>query len=276
MEMAMPEGVRELIAAARKGDRTTVRRLIRNGLDPNSRDGRGLTALMWAAQEGHPSLATILLKAGAEPNARDRQGQTALHHAALGKHRAVIRTLAAAGADLNAKDATDCTAFEAACLAGDYQTANELSNLGAKGSPPDPGILSIAREKASNYLPVHEAIDLLALRLDELPEHNPWGKRGHLQIVFQTTGSRAKPKRHGIQKKTFSKPKRVLIALVHVPKSLMNKRPVEFLLHSIIEAVDLAEPIFKRARIDFPAAAIREYLEAIGLMKNWEFPDFRS
>jgi Ankyrin repeats (3 copies) len=273
----MPSISRELITAVRKGDRAAARRLIRNGSDPNSRDAEGLTALMWAAREGHPSLANILLKAGVDPNARDRQGQTAVHHAVIGRHRAVIRALASAGADLNAKDADDCTAFELASLAEDYKTAKELSNLGAKGSPPDPGVLSIGNEsKGSNYRPIHEAIDLLSLRLDELPEHNPWGTRGHLYVIFQTTGSTVRRGRHGIQKKTFSKQKRVLITQVRVPKSLTNKRPVEFLLHSIHEAIDLAEPIFKRARIDFPAAAIREYLQAIGLMKNWEFPDFRN
>jgi hypothetical protein len=273
----MPSGPSELIAAARKGDRATVRRLIRNGSDPNFSDAAGLTALMWAAREGHPSLAAALLKAGADPNARDRRRQTALHHAAAGKHQAVIRALASAGANLNAKDGYDCTAFEVASLAGDYQTAKELSNLGAKGSPPDPGILSIGKEsRGRDYLPIHEAIDLLSLRLAELPEHNPWGKRGHLCVIFQLTGSSGKRGREGIRKKAFSKKTRILVVQVAVPKPLTKKRPVEFLLHSILEAVDLAEPIFKRARTDFPAASIRDYLQATGLMKNWEFPDFRT
>jgi hypothetical protein len=273
----MPAIARELIAAVRKGKRDTVRRLIRNGSDPNSCDADGLTALMWAAREGHPSLVAALLKAGANPNARDRQRQTALHHAVLGKHRAVIRALASAGANLNAKDATDCTAFEVASLDGDYKTAKELSNLGAMGAPPDPGVLSIARDSAeSNYSPIHEAIDLLALRLDELPEHNPWGKRGHLRVMFQTSGSPGKRQRDEIRKKAFSKEKRILVIHVSVPKSLTKKRPVEFLLNCVEGAIDLAEPVFRRARIDFPSFAIREYLQAIALMKNWEFPDFRS
>jgi hypothetical protein len=115
----------------------------------------------------------------------------------------------------------------------------------------------------------------LALRLAELPEHNPWGNRGHLQVIFQTAGSPGKRSRKGIRKKTFSKKTRILVVLVAVPKPLTKKRPVEFLIDSVHKAVGLAEPVFKRARIEFPAFAILEYLQAIGLMKYWEFPDFR-
>src|SRR5438552_1329940 len=272
----MPPTARDLIAAVKKGDRAGARRLIQNGSDPNSSDANGLTALMWAARKGHRNLVAALLKWGANPDARDHKGQTALHHAVEGEHRTAIRTLAAAGADLNAKDAYDCTPFELASLAGDYKTAKELSNLGAKGSPPDPGVLSIGIVRSkSEHRPIHEAIDLLALRLDELPEHNPWGKRGHLHVIFQTA-SQGKRGRDGIRRKSFSKEKRILVVQADVPRPLTKKRPVEFLLDCIHKAVELAEPIFQRARIEFPASAISEYLEAIGLMKNWEFPDFQT
>ena len=273
----MPPTARNLIAAVKKGDRPGARRLIQNGSDPNSSDANGLTALMWAARKGHRNLVAALLKWGANPDACDHKGQTALHYAVEGEHRAVIRTLVSAGADLNAKDTYDCTPFELASLAGDYKTAKELSNLGAKGSPPDPGILSIGKEGSeSDYLPIDEAIDLLSLRLAELPEHNPWGTRGHLQVIFGASGPQGKRGRDGIRKRTFSKEKKILIIQVAVPKSLTKKRPVEFLLNSIHKAVDLAEPIFKRAKVEFAAAAIRDYLQAIGAMKNWEFPDFRG
>jgi hypothetical protein len=273
----MPATARELIAAAKKGDRTAAGRLIRNGLDPNSRDAEGFTVLIWAARMGHRNLVAALLKWGANPNARDQKGQTALHHAVTAGHRGVVRTLASAGADLNAKDADDCTPFDLASLAGDYKTAKELAKLGAKGSPPDPGVLSIGQERVgSDYLPIHEAIDLLVLRLSELPEHNFWGERGHLRVIFQTPVSRDKSGREGTRKTTFSKKKNLLVVEVAIPKSLMKKRPVEFLLNSIHKAIDLAEPIFKRAKIEFAAAAIRDYLLAIGAMKYWEFPDFRS
>ncbi len=266
-----------MIGAVKKGDRARARRLLRSSSDPNERDPDGRTALMWAARKGSRQLAAMLVEFGADPNTRDSQGQTALHYAAAGKHGAVIQALVAAGADPDAKDRDDFTPFDLACLAEDYKTAKELSSLGAKGAPPDPGIISIGKERTrSDYLPIHEAIDLLSLRLSDLPEHNPWGERGHLRVVFQIPGSRAKRVRATVRKTAFSKKERVVVVQVAVPRSLTKKRPVEFLLDSLQKAVDLAERVFKRARIEFGGSAIREYLQALELMKNWEFPDFRG
>ena len=209
----MPPTARDLIAAVKKGDRAGARRLIQNGSDPNSSDANGLTALMWAARKGHRNLVAALLKWRANPDARDHKGQTALHHAVEGEHRTVIRTLVSAGADLNAKDAYDCTPFELASLAGDYKTAKELSNLGAKGSPPDPGILSIGKEGAEpDYLPIDEAIDLLSLRLAELPEHNPWGTRGHLQVIFGASDPKANGGVTEFGRELFPRRKRSLLS----------------------------------------------------------------
>jgi hypothetical protein len=273
----MPASTRDLIGAVKKGDRAAVRRLIQNGVNPNGSDGDGMTALMWAAKKGGRQLGTMLLELGANPNTRDRQGQTALHHAVAGKHRLMIRTLASAGADLDAKDKDDCTPFDLAALAEDFVTAKELANLGAKGAAPDAGIISISQwRQGLKYLPIQEAIDLLVLRLSDLPEHNPWGEKGHLHVTFQIAASGSKPIRAGIRKKSFSKKKRTMVVQVAVPKSLTKKRPVEFLLNSIQKAVDLAERMFKRAKIEFAGHAIREQLQAIELMKNWEFPDFRE
>jgi ankyrin repeat protein len=266
-----------LIAAVKKGDLSGTRRLLRNGQDPNSRDADSLTMLMWAARKGHVKVLETLLAAGADPKARDPVGQTALHHAVAFKHRHVIHALVQGGADVNAKDKDDCTPFELATLADEYEIAKELSVLGAKDDPPDPGIISVGRSPDSaKHSPVEETIDLLSLRLAELPEHNAWGQRGHLRVVFHVHDSRKKTGFDGIHKGPFSKKKRILEVRVAVPKALTKKRPIEFLLDCIGKAVDLAEPTFKRAKVKFPAPAIREHLDAIGVMKNWEFPDFQS
>jgi hypothetical protein len=264
-----------LISAAKKGDLAAARRLIRDHEHLNGRDAAGLTALMWAARNGHHKVVTVLLEKGADPNARDRLDQTALHHAVTGKHRRVISALAHRGANVNLKDRDACTPFELATLADDYETAKELSTLGAKDPPPDPGLVSIGQfPHGAKHLPVREAIELLSLRLAELPEHNPWGEKGHLRVTFLIPGSRRTPSFEGIRKGTFSKRNRILEVQAAVPRSLTKKRPVEFLLDSVSKAIDLAEPVFKRANVKFNASAIREHLDAIGVMKNWEFPDF--
>jgi len=264
-----------LIAAAKKGDLALARRLIRINSNLNERDVNGFTALMWAARNGHPKVVESLLAAGADPNARDPSDQTALHHAVAGKHRRVISALVEGKADLNVKDHDDCTPFELATLADDYEIAKELANLGAKDPPPDPGLVSIGQFPAGpRHLPVREAIELLSLRLAELPEHNPWGKKGHLRVTFLIPGSGRKLAFDGIRKGTFSKKKRILEFQVAIPRTLTKKRPNEFLLDSIHKAVDLADRIYKRAKIEFDTVAIREHLFAISAMKNWEFPDF--
>src|SRR5216683_572393 len=264
-----------LITAAKHGDLAEARRLMRNGDSPNSRDGDGLTALMWAARLGHHKLAKALLAGGADANSRDAMGQTALHHAVAGKHRRVILALVDGQANVNAKDKEACTPFDVAVIADDYETAKELSNLGAKDPPPDPGLISISQYPGGPmHLPVREAIELLSLRLAELPKHNPWGEKGHLRVTFLIPGSGRKAVFDGIRKGTFSKKRRILEVQAAVPRALLKKRPAEFLLNSVRKAVDLAEPIFKRTKVNFDADAIREYLDAIGVMRNLEFPDF--
>ncbi len=219
----------------------------------------------------------LLVAAGADPRAQDLTGETALHHAVTGKHRRVIHALVEAGADVNAKDHDNCSPFDLAVLADDYETAKYLSDLGAKDMPPDPGVISVGLSSIeSSHPPVQETIELLSLRLSELPAHNLWGRKGHLRVTFLIPQARGKPGFDGVRKKTLSQKKRILEVQAAIPKSLTKKRPIEFLLKCLKEAVDLAEPTFRRARIEFPSSAIREHLDAIGVMKNWEFPDFRE
>jgi Ankyrin repeats (3 copies) len=266
---------KSLIAVAKKGDLILARRLLRDGSDPNTRDAEGMTALMWAAAKGQPKMVHVLLDQEADPHAQDHAGQTALHHAVTSKHRKVIHALVEGKADVNAKDHDDCSPFDLAVLADDYETAKYLSDLGAKDEPPDPGVISIGLSPAgSSHPPVQETIELLSLRLSELPAHNLWGEKGHLRMTFFIPEARGKPAFDGVRKKPLSKKKRILEVQAAIPRSLTKKRPMEFLLQRLNEAVDLAEPTFRRARIEFPASVIREHLDAIGVMKNWEFPDF--
>jgi ankyrin repeat protein len=267
--------MKSLITAAKKGDIAQARRLLRNHPNLNARDAAGLTPLMWAARTGHRKLVEAFLAAGADPNARDRTGQTALHHAVVGKHRRVIPALVKGKANVNLKDQDDCSPFELATLADDYETAKELSALGAKDPAPDPGLISIGQFRGSRkHQHVQETIELLSLRLAELPEHNPWGKKGHLRVTFLIPGSGRNPGFDGVHKGAFSKKNRILEVQIAVPKTLTKKWPIEFLLASMHKAVDLAEGVYKRAKIKFDTVAIREHLFAIEVMKNWEFPDF--
>src|SRR5260370_18960177 len=66
--------------AAMRGDRDTVRALLKQGADVGAAHGDGMTALHWAAERGDAELAEMLLYAGANLAAVTRIGQyTPLH-----------------------------------------------------------------------------------------------------------------------------------------------------------------------------------------------------
>ena len=90
-QQASPE--LELIEAAERGDLKVVHRLILEGVDLESRDGKRATALIRASANGHLSVMKELLSAGADPNAstgvakrRRRKGFLDFPHMELTSH----------------------------------------------------------------------------------------------------------------------------------------------------------------------------------------------
>lgn len=100
-----------LINAVRCGAVDEIRRLVRAGADPSTRDlATGLTALMIAAGTGNASTMQVLLDAGADPLSTDsRAGATALHKAVQGGNLETVRLLVNAGAFIDAVTATLAT-----------------------------------------------------------------------------------------------------------------------------------------------------------------------
>jgi ankyrin repeat protein len=72
-----------LVAAAANGSLSLVRRLLAEGVPPDSTGPRAssITPLMMAAAFGHVEVVQALLAAGADVNTTDLEGQTALDHA---------------------------------------------------------------------------------------------------------------------------------------------------------------------------------------------------
>ena len=60
-----------LAAAARKGDTTTVTKLLDEGVDVNSKFRYGTTALSFAADHGHLEVVKVLVARGADVNVKD-------------------------------------------------------------------------------------------------------------------------------------------------------------------------------------------------------------
>jgi ankyrin repeat protein len=94
----------ELVAAAARGDRPAVEKLLAAGANPNrARDPYGDRALPHAVMRGDVEIVRVLLDAGAEPNLPGA-GMTPLGLAALGGHARIAGMLLAAGADPDRKD----------------------------------------------------------------------------------------------------------------------------------------------------------------------------
>jgi hypothetical protein len=90
-----PAALRE---AARRGDVSTLRRLLAEQLNIDARDASGRTALMLAVLEGQNEAVNTLLAAGADPNAVDASGTTPLQAALARAHSAIAVTLEQSGA----------------------------------------------------------------------------------------------------------------------------------------------------------------------------------
>lgn len=103
------QGETKLYRAARSGSLKEVKKLLRDGADPNIPDDHGLTPLHQAAYWGETEIVEALIRAGANVNAENKgKGWTPLHSAAVsGGMQArgdVIGLLVAAGAKKDTKD----------------------------------------------------------------------------------------------------------------------------------------------------------------------------
>ncbi len=132
---------KRFLDAARYGDLHTVSALLRDGIDVNIRDGRGVpknrSALMHAAENGHSRVIDVLFAAGAEVDAKDKGispdlpgGNTALILAINNGHVRVAERLLDAGASSKTRGG-GTTVLCAAAELGDVSLVRRLLNLAA-------------------------------------------------------------------------------------------------------------------------------------------------
>ena len=81
------------------------------------------------------------------------------------------------------------------------------------------------------------------------------GAFGSLDIVFHVAGSLLAPEFCGVRTGRFSRKERMLQIQVAVPKDVVAAEdPYPFLAAQVLEAVRVAAPIFRKARIPYPEA----------------------
>jgi len=93
----------ELFQLVRAGDGPRLSRLLRMGLVPNLRDGKGDSLLMLACYHGHAGLAQALLRHGADTELANDRGQIFLAAAAFKGDETIARLLLASGASTDAR-----------------------------------------------------------------------------------------------------------------------------------------------------------------------------
>src|SRR5688572_28490410 len=118
--------------AAARGDRETVKALLKKAADVNAAQGDGMTALHWAAMNGDADLVQMLIVAGANVRATTRLGTyTPLYLASQRGHAPVIQALVTAGADVKAGTPNGTTPLMVAAASGELEAVKVLVDNGA-------------------------------------------------------------------------------------------------------------------------------------------------
>lgn len=104
--MAAAAAVKQLMTAATDGKTDVVHRLIKSGIDVESRDMRQRTALHLACEQAHLATIRELLKSGAKADPRDNRRLTPLHYATAAGSYDAVRELVDAGASVDSRDDT--------------------------------------------------------------------------------------------------------------------------------------------------------------------------
>jgi uncharacterized protein len=112
--------------AAENGDVAGVRRMIDNGMDPDTIGPLGWTALRKAAAGNRGEVALELLKRGATVDAADYRGQTALMIACAYGHCDLVLLLLFFGANPNLKNQIGRTPLMLAACNGNPQVVGAL------------------------------------------------------------------------------------------------------------------------------------------------------
>ncbi|MBV9772068.1 MAG: ankyrin repeat domain-containing protein [Bryobacterales bacterium] len=120
-----------LVEAARNHDLGTIRSLVSQHVDVNTRSDDGSTALLWAAHWNDLDAGDLLLGAGADANTANDFRMTPLSQACTNGSDAFVRLLLKSGANPNLVIATGVTPLMTCAKSGSLDAVRRLIEYGA-------------------------------------------------------------------------------------------------------------------------------------------------
>ena len=112
--------------------------------------------------------------------------------------------------------------------------------------------------------PVDKILTRLARASHAYQETDGIASEGGLDIVYHVPGSIMEPEFEGLRTGKFSKKEKMLMVQIAVPTLFENERHLEdFLVEALREAVHLAKPIFKSAKIPFSQDEFLRLVDAL-------------
>ncbi len=123
---AMTEGSQQLIAAVAQNDLSTVRQLVKQGVNVDSRDEQGRTALLVAVAGNHIDIAQFLIDSGADVNAQDNRLDSPLLLAGAEGTLEILQMILQAGPDFSLYNRFGGTPLIPACERGHVEVVKTL------------------------------------------------------------------------------------------------------------------------------------------------------
>lgn len=188
----------DLFLAIDRRDVAQVQALLKQGADPNSRNGLEFTPLYIAAASHQPEAMKALMASKAKIDAESPYG-TALFFAAMSGHTEGVKLLADKGAQVNISRVDGTTALMMAAQSGNPTTSAELIKRGAKVNEASfSGATALSYAARAGSVPTGQMLLAAKSKIDTIDDDGKTplmiaAQAGHADFVKALLAAGAKP-----------------------------------------------------------------------------------